>query len=210
MNNNVFKPKTNSRFDSLKDDITPANAGRLNKPEPRARQTFFEEPKNNSFQRPTSFRDRITNEKEKFERDKKKKQADLEKSLMDVNAFPELNSSRVVKTEPIKEMNYIDKLKTECKEVVEEWIPQEIKKTVVKEQKVIPYALVEAYDKWKKQYIEDFGYDDYEHNYLFPNYDYEYFDKLDAIHELRMLEEDEKERENDRIDNECSNEYDDE
>lgn len=208
--NNIFKPKSNSRFDSLKDDLTPVNTGRLDKPEHRARQTFFDEPKNNSFQRPTSFRDRITNEKEKLERDKKQKQADLEKSLMDVNAFPELNSSRVAKIEPIKEMNFIEKLKTESKEVVEEWIPQEIKQTVVKEQNVFPYALVESYEKWKKQYIEDYGYDDYAHYYLFPNYDYEYFDKLDAIHEMMMLEEDEKEREKDRIENECSNEYDDE
>ena len=60
-------------------------------------------------------------------------------------------------------------------------------------------ALADKYDKWKADYIRDYGIDDYEHNFRFPGYDYEYFDKLDEAWDLELQAlqelEDEKERE---------------
>jgi hypothetical protein len=55
------------------------------------------------------------------------------------------------------------------------------------------YALVELYEKRKEEYIDMWGYDDYEKEFLFPNYDYDYFDKLDEKYEAEMEEEMEKE-----------------
>ena len=54
--------------------------------------------------------------------------------------------------------------------------------------------LAEMYETWKEYYIETWGYEDYERNYRFPNYDYEYFDKLDELYEKMLEEEEEKER----------------
>jgi len=60
-------------------------------------------------------------------------------------------------------------------------------------------ALAEKYDKWKADYIRDYGIDEYEHLFRFPGYDYEYFDKLDEAWNLELQAqqelEDEKERE---------------
>ena len=60
-------------------------------------------------------------------------------------------------------------------------------------------ALADKYEKWKAEYIRDYGIDDYEHNFRFPGYDYEYFDKLDEAWDLELQAqqelEDEKERE---------------
>jgi hypothetical protein len=39
--------------------------------------------------------------------------------------------------------------------------------------------ICDKYIQWKNKYISTWGYDQYEKMYLFPNYDYMYFDKLD-------------------------------
>jgi len=60
-------------------------------------------------------------------------------------------------------------------------------------------CLAEKYDKWKAEYIREYGIDYYEHYFRFPGYDYEYFDKLDEAWNLELQAqqelEDEKERE---------------
>ena len=48
--------------------------------------------------------------------------------------------------------------------------------------------LVRLHEKRKNEYINQWGYEDYENTFLFKNYDYEYFDKLDEIHEREMEE----------------------
>jgi len=50
-------------------------------------------------------------------------------------------------------------------------------------------ALAELHEKRTNEYIELWGYDDYEKQFLFPNYDYDYFDKLDEAYdqEMRLL-----------------------
>ena len=44
-------------------------------------------------------------------------------------------------------------------------------------------ALVELHKKRTEEYIEMWGYETWEKMYRFPNYDYEYFDKLDELYE---------------------------
>ena len=44
-------------------------------------------------------------------------------------------------------------------------------------------ALVKLYERHKEEYIQIWGYDTWEKLYRFPNYDYEYFDKLDELYE---------------------------
>lgn len=48
--------------------------------------------------------------------------------------------------------------------------------------------LAEIYEERTKEYIELWGYDEWEKMHRFPNYDYEYFDKLDQKYEEEMAE----------------------
>ena len=45
-------------------------------------------------------------------------------------------------------------------------------------------ALVNLYNNRTQEYIETYGYDTWEKMFRFPNYDYEYFNKLDELYEL--------------------------
>ena len=44
----------------------------------------------------------------------------------------------------------------------------------------------QLYEKNKKEYIKIYGEDNYEKCFKFPNYDYEYFNRLDYLYELEM------------------------
>jgi hypothetical protein len=65
------------------------------------------------------------------------------------------------------------------------------------------YALSVLYDKRINDYINLWGYDEYENNFLFPNYDYNYFDKLDE----KYYEEEMNNKENENTDNHMFEEY---
>jgi hypothetical protein len=47
-------------------------------------------------------------------------------------------------------------------------------------------ALVNLYNKRTQEYIDMWGYDTWEKMYRFPNYDYEYFEKLDEEYEAQQ------------------------
>jgi len=51
-------------------------------------------------------------------------------------------------------------------------------------------ALVELYNRRDEEYIDTWGYEDWERTFRFPNYDYDYFDKLDELADYE-LEQDE-------------------
>lgn len=44
---------------------------------------------------------------------------------------------------------------------------------------IVYKELCDKYIQWKNKYIATWGYDQYKKLYLFPNYDYDYFDRLD-------------------------------
>ena len=161
-----------------------------------------------------SFRDR-----DQFERDRRakdeaaaveRKKIELERSLTDTASFPELvpQQKPIAQPEP-KKLNFLEKVM-----LVEDDkpIPWDDGLTILgKDEKELPRKqrrpkspyeiiskLVELYETWKANYIAEYGEYYYEHYYRFPNYDYEYFDKLDdkyeaELEELERLEE-EKER----------------
>lgn len=58
-------------------------------------------------------------------------------------------------------------------------------------QEVKPYKVFEKltklYENWKKNYIEQWGYDEYEKNYRFPNYDYSYLESEEEEMNLYQL-----------------------
>lgn len=53
------------------------------------------------------------------------------------------------------------------------------------------------HEKRTKEYIENWGYDEWARLYRFPNYDYEYFDKLDEKYEREMQKQEMNEMNND-------------
>lgn len=53
--------------------------------------------------------------------------------------------------------------------------------------------LVTMNENRKAKYIENWGEEDYEKTFLSPNYDYDYFNKLDDIYEMEMLESNKEE-----------------
>jgi len=125
-------------------------------------------------------------------------------SLDDKGAFPELTSTLTAKltAQPKNQKTQLDfKAKLETTQVIVETKKHTplIKRT---KQDATPdeimAALNDRYERWKEDYIEEHGWDEYDRHYRFPNYDYEYFDKLDEQYEKEMAEADAKEREKER------------
>jgi hypothetical protein len=53
----------------------------------------------------------------------------------------------------------------------------------------IGFALVELYEKRTNEYIDMWGYDEWEKTFRFSNYDYKYFDRLDELEEEELAYE---------------------
>ena len=68
------------------------------------------------------------------------------------------------------------------------------------------YALVDLYEQERETYINKWGYDAYEEKYLDPDYDDEYFDRLDEAYAANESEE-EYESEDEEYYNQQSNQY---
>jgi len=47
-------------------------------------------------------------------------------------------------------------------------------------------ALSDLHEKRSKEYIDSWGEEEWERMFIFPNYDYEYFDKLDEAYEIEQ------------------------
>jgi hypothetical protein len=129
--------------------------------------------------------------------------------LISINDFPELISINNKKTSSnqMNFLNLIKKAETKCKE---EKIINEIKlnknlkpeSTLLKKDLLLPYReeeikevayevfkkLEELYEKRSNEYIELWGYDEWEKMFMFSNYDYKYFDKLDKKYAEEMEE----------------------
>jgi hypothetical protein len=57
-------------------------------------------------------------------------------------------------------------------------------------------SLIDLHEKRTEEYIQLWGYDEWEKMFRFPNHDYEYFEKLDELLEEELLEEQTEEEEN--------------
>lgn len=133
-------------------------------------------------------------------------------ALDDTIAFPELAAKPTVsdtqpKTANTQTLDFKAKLETE--------VIEETKKpvTVTNKQKryatphEIMSALNDRYERWKEAYIEEHGWDEYDRHYRFPNYDYEYFDKLDDQYDKEIAEADAKEREKEQEEEFVTDDY---
>ncbi len=113
--------------------------------------------------------------------------------------FPAISESKekVISTS----MNFIEKVLVKPKEIETPVLTQQSIQTKHDIPALILSRLVHQYETWKQNYINEWGYSDYEKHYRFDDWDYEYFEKLDAADEIRLEEEDrlalEKEEEED-------------
>lgn len=63
-------------------------------------------------------------------------------------------------------------------------IDKNTEKIMLNECEEIINALSQLHEKRSNKYKENWGEDEWEKTFIFPNYDYEYFDKLDEAYEL--------------------------
>ena len=70
----------------------------------------------------------------------------------------------------------------------EKYLEKELSNDLINNNRIIN-TLVDLYDKRREEYVELWGYDDWEKMFQFPNHDYEYFEKLDELYEEELLEE---------------------
>lgn len=195
---NIFK--VNSRFASLAED--------------NKRVVYNDDKKHTR-----KMNDRVVNTKENKERIDKKRidflsdfhfptlvssQNQIKNQKEDEATITFLDKLKINNKEEIKNNNYIEpgcvviKLDKQKRtpvfsygEMKEDRIEGEINPLEVLD------TLVALHEQRTIDYINLWGYDDYEKEFLFPNYDYEYFDKLDEAMELLNIEEREKEEEED-------------
>jgi hypothetical protein len=213
--------KTNSRFSVLTEDINTSTNNRNNKTtNNRNNKTTNTNTNNNDIN--NNFKDTksgvfLNNKKE---REDKNIQSILNITLSEEN-FPRL-SNITVNTEN-NEKKYINILKTtkiikneEKKEIIKPgWVKIKLQPKTrqiitisskfvneiseydkIQEQGYsVLDALVNLHEKRRNNYINNWGYDEWEKMFTFPNYDYNYFDRLDEIEEEKMEKELEKEQE---------------
>jgi hypothetical protein len=208
--NNAFK--VNSRFASLiqekegkegKEENTEINNRKGNK-----NDNVYGERINNKFK--TTDNDR----KLKFVEDKKKQQA----IIFNDNNFPTLiptNSKAPTnaKIQP-ENINFIEKLTSAIVEKEKEkdqeeyilpgWLVMKRDKvtnkiitnygetTIFKKQQTTYYEIIGKlaflHDSRTEDYINTWGQDEYEKMFMFPNYDYDYFERLDQEYEEELEE----------------------
>lgn len=72
-------------------------------------------------------------------------------------------------------------------------IPIPKKEEELVDPRIVFEKLTKIYEKWKKNYIELWGYDDYEKYYRFPNYDYSHLElELESDSGSEVIEEEEE------------------
>jgi hypothetical protein len=178
----------------------------------------------NSRENNRRFYDNIEFEKKQKILEEERKEKERQKSL-DMCNFPELVKTSI----PIIEentTNFLEKLKKNknSEKLVEKklepgWTelrrdkktnhtimtfqPNKYKNEYIKTPQDLAYEvldhLVYLHETRTANYIESWGYDEWENMFRFPNYDYQYFDKLDEIYLKNNPENDEE----DEIDNIC-------
>lgn len=170
---------------------------------------FREQNPNNSFKK-NSFK-----EKSLFRNPTEKK------IVMNEIEFPCISNSNTKEKTNTTKPNYLEKIKTEQEQPQEiqqytiepGWV--EIQYKPINNTKSIQYGkstkkntpilqnifldilegLNRQYISWKNNYIETWGEDEYTTLYKFPNYDYDYYDKLDEnlMEEMEYVQEDDYE-----------------
>lgn len=122
---------------------------------------------------------------------------------MKANEFPELLSSNLVKKTSIIEQQLItsgwvsykmdqtqfklnETFTSTTKAKTNHIISKNETKAIVNEAEEIIKALSNLHEKRTEEYIELWGEEEWERMFIFPNHDYEYFDKLDEAYEIEQ------------------------
>jgi hypothetical protein len=221
INNN--KPKGFDKMDTEKKMDTQINSfKRDDRPRYEDRRNHFYDPKKEAERKSKE-------EQKRKETEIEKKTKEMEEALSDKN-FPDLgftNKSEVVKEAKVS--SFVDKIKEpnvkNIVETVEEYIypgyviisrDKITNKSVYKfgEQIFPDYeednsysSLIELYEKRTNKYIELWGEFEYAKVFKFPNYDYDYFDRLDQQYEEELERQLEKRREIENLSYISSDEY---
>lgn len=168
-----------------------------------------------------SFRDRVQVERDRRAKDEaaaaERKKREIERSLTDTASFPELVPQKPTTQSQTHDLNFLENVNWNEENPIEEnmidlydgftILSSDSKKLPRKKKQrrqITPHEImskqVELYETWKANYIADYGEDYYEKYYRFDDYDYDYFDNLNAKHEEEMeeIERLEKEKELDQ------------
>ena len=186
--NNLFK--SNSRFDVLNDEKKEPK-----KEMPRQRDSSFKKTAKMEEIKTTEIKTNGFSEKNSIKLD-------------DLFSFPDLiaDKKELIHPEEEDKKSFMDIVQIQKKEKEVEdleqlpkgWIMlKKGKPSYTKEQSCemeidsnrVFNRLVESYEKWKAEYIENWGIDEYEREYRFPNYDYHSFDLWDSENEYEFGEE---------------------
>lgn len=188
--NNYFK--TNSRFEILNDE------------QRKVKKELVVVPKGGSFVKKTTEIKTTEMKPNGFSKNSSIK-------LDDLSSFPDLivnkkeEKSITHTEEKISFTNIVQTQKKEEEEDLEQlpegWIVlkkgKQYKPPVVEEKPIDPNVifnkLVNSHEKWKEEYIENWGQDEYEREYRFPNYVYDSFNQWESEdeHELGQQSNDE-------------------
>jgi D-ribose pyranose/furanose isomerase RbsD len=217
----------------------------LEKNERLTSNTKYDNKKRQEYSSSSNNTNNNNNNNNKFIDEKGKKVKEEQKKIVinDCN-FPVLSNEKIsekINENVSEKLNFIDKVKTEMKveeEILnEEYIPpgylvikrdKNTNKIIRKYGEMPDYfnkkeitpseiidKLVYLYEKRKEEYITLWGEEEYEKMFLFNNYDYHYFDKLDLQYEeeLKKINYDEEKLFNDNNgyynDHYYNNKYDD-
>jgi len=151
---------------------------------------------------------------ERIIKDEEEKRKEKEKmESLAIESFPELvkvNSKKVSTINFLEKLNSSIKVDTPEKHIIKPgwsemtWDP--VTNSVIKKSNFIPiyvktqsdlaYEVLDnltyLHEKRTTEYIDKWGEDEWEKMFLFPNYDYHYFDKLDEIYEKNNPDSDEE------------------
>jgi hypothetical protein len=208
----------NSRFSSLIQKNQNNNLCKDNFSSENRRENYKENKRDDrSFYKDTNDKDDRFYERQKrlhYENEERKKEK-VKKTLLSMEHFPELVQTYTkIATENTN--TFLEKLKTVKVEektlqnvLLPGWISitndvktnhtRMVSNYVKKPGKSFGDLAVETMDrlvclheKRTEQYIEDYGYEEWEEQFCFPNYDYGYFDRLDEIYEQNMSDSEEE------------------
>ena len=169
------------------------------------------------YGRDKEFMEMLEKQEQVRKAEEEKRKEDEKIAALSIESFPEL--VKVTNIKPLiveNTTNFIEKLKTIAKvettekhiiksgwcEMTRDPVTNEIIRKsnltpiYVKTQSDLAYEVLDnlayLHEKRTAEYIDNWGQDEWEQMFLFPNYDYHYFDKLDEIYAKNNPDSDEE------------------
>ena len=219
----MSKFKKNSRFSSLMENDVPINISNIHHKEKKPVVLNEEKPtvESNSFKN-SRYHDRT------FKDDRNKIEERKVNDTLSIENFPELVAPKTVilkntnieksfseKLQSVVENTETPSIETDYKNMGQGWtlIKKENNKITIKSKDIFSATqqetdddlanelldtLAELHENRTHNYIEMWGYEQWEKMFEFPNYDYSYFDKLDELYyEETAIDDEESEFEDD-------------